>query len=79
MTNGFSRQQKMQSKKNSAKLTLWSVNEDEALQYLQVDPGATRGLLDLRRWCPTGLASSADSLILRAFKARVSELGSVGR
>jgi hypothetical protein len=28
-------------------LTLWSANEDEALQYLRPDPGVTRGLLDL--------------------------------
>jgi hypothetical protein len=28
-------------------LTLWSANEDEALQYLRPDPGATRGSLDL--------------------------------
>ena len=28
-------------------LTLWSANEDEALQYLRPDPGTTRGLLDL--------------------------------
>jgi hypothetical protein len=28
-------------------LTLWSANEDEALQYLRPDPGITRGLLDL--------------------------------
>jgi hypothetical protein len=33
-------------------LTLWSVNEDEALQYLRLDPGATRGLLDLRSGVP---------------------------
>ena len=44
-------------------LTLWSANEDEALQYLRPDPGATRGLLDLTEWCPTGLASIADSVI----------------
>ena len=28
-------------------LTLWSANEDEALQYLRPDPGVTRGMLDL--------------------------------
>ena len=33
-------------------LTLWSANEDEALQYLRLDPGATRGLLDLRSGVP---------------------------
>ena len=33
-------------------LTLWSANEDEALQYLRSDPGATRGLLDLRSGVP---------------------------
>ena len=33
-------------------LTLWSANEDEALQYLRPDPGATHGLLDLRSGVP---------------------------
>ena len=33
-------------------LTLWSVNEDEALQYLRPDPGTTRGLLDLANGVP---------------------------
>jgi hypothetical protein len=33
-------------------LTLWSANEDEALQYLRPDPGATGGLLDLRSGVP---------------------------
>ncbi len=33
-------------------LTLWSANEDEALQYLRPDPGATRGLLDLANGVP---------------------------
>jgi hypothetical protein len=33
-------------------LTLWSADEDEALQYLRLDPGATRGLLDLRSGVP---------------------------
>lgn len=27
--------------------TLWSVDEDEAFEYLDVDPGATTGALDL--------------------------------
>jgi hypothetical protein len=29
------------------RLTLWSVDEDEAFEYLDVDPGATTGTLDL--------------------------------
>jgi hypothetical protein len=29
------------------RLTLWSVDEDEAFEYLDVDPGATTGALDL--------------------------------
>ncbi len=33
-------------------LTLWSANEDKALQYLRPDPGATRGLLDLANGVP---------------------------
>ena|GEM_PF-2673459 len=33
-------------------LTLWPANEDEAFQYLRRDPGATRGLLDLRSGIP---------------------------
>src|SRR5258705_2223219 len=33
-------------------LTLWSANEDEALQYLRPDPGTTRGLLDLANGVP---------------------------
>jgi hypothetical protein len=33
-------------------LTLWSANEDEALQYLRPDPGAIRGLLDLPSGVP---------------------------
>jgi hypothetical protein len=33
-------------------LTLWSADEDEALQYLRPDPGVTRGLLDLAGGVP---------------------------
>jgi hypothetical protein len=33
--------------KFSKKLTLWSVNEDEALQYLKADSGASTGALIL--------------------------------
>ena len=33
-------------------LTLWSANEEEALQYLRPDPGTTHGLLDLRSGVP---------------------------
>jgi hypothetical protein len=29
------------------RLTLWSVDEDEAFEYWDVDPGATTGALDL--------------------------------
>ena len=29
------------------RLTLWSANEEEASRYLQADPGATHGLLEL--------------------------------
>jgi len=29
------------------RLTLWSSNEDEAFQYLQAEPGATHGYLEL--------------------------------
>jgi len=30
-------------------LTLWSVNEDEAFQYLETDPDATMGALNLSK------------------------------
>jgi hypothetical protein len=29
------------------RLTLWSIDEDEAFEYLDVDPGAITGALDL--------------------------------
>jgi hypothetical protein len=32
--------------------TLWSANEDEALQYLRSGPGVTQGLLDLANGVP---------------------------
>jgi hypothetical protein len=34
------------------RLTLWSANEEEASQYLQADPGATHGLLELGTGVP---------------------------
>jgi hypothetical protein len=33
-------------------LTLWSASPDEAVQYLQSDPGATHGSLSLRTGVP---------------------------
>ncbi len=48
--NGFSRPREMAIKEEFGKgLTLWSANEDEAFQYLETDPDATMGALNLSK------------------------------